>query len=194
MELTFTDFTADARLTGLDPGAAYDVEVSEDSTFMPPQGSVASYQGTLTVGRAFFAGLGYDQVGSGPVTPYGSLFPPTFELGGVDYSIVELRVGAGDFIPPAERGVLFLTFDKALPEDAAFTLTLGTTAFNSSDATVSERTYNWGAGPSLSNNASVSVGTGLHWHRGLQGRHHAGERSAPSPPPPCRRRRPSRRK
>ena len=157
VELTFSDFTADARLTGLDPGAAYDVEVGETETFMPPQGSVASYQGTLTVGRAFFAGLGYDQVGSGPVTPYGSLSPTTFELGGVDYSIVELRVGAGDFIPPAERGVLFLTFDRALPDDAAFTLTVGTTEFNSSDATVSERTYNWGGGPSLSNNDSVSV-------------------------------------
>ena len=36
VELTFSDFTAEARLTGLDPGAAYDVEVSEDSMFMPP--------------------------------------------------------------------------------------------------------------------------------------------------------------
>ena len=52
---------------------------------------------------------------------------------------------------------MFLTFDRALPDDAAFTLTVGTTEFNSSDATVSERTYNWGGGPSLSNNASVSV-------------------------------------
>ena len=78
-------------------------------------------------------------------------------VGGVEYSIVELRVGAGGFVPPNEQGKLFLTFDKALPEGAGFTLTVGTTEFNSSDATVSERTYNWGGGPSLSNNASVSV-------------------------------------
>ena len=53
--------------------------------------------------------------------------------------------------------MLFLTFDKALPEGAAFTLTLGTTAFNSSDATVSGQTYSWPGGPSLSNNDSVAV-------------------------------------
>ena len=157
VELTFSDFTAEARLTGLDPGAAYDVEVAETETFMPPQGSADSYEGTMTVGREFFAGLGYDQVGCGGICdPYGSLSPTTFELGGVEYSIVELRVGAG-FAPDDEQGKLFLTFDRALPDDAAFTLTVGTTEFNSSDATVSERTYNWGGGPSLSNNDSVSV-------------------------------------
>ena len=156
--LTFSDFTAEARLTGLDPGAAYDVEVAETETFMPPQGSAGSYQGTMTVGRAFFAGLGYDHVGcDGNCDPYGSLSPTTFEWGGVEYSIVELRVGAGGFVPSDELGKLFLTFDRALPDDAGFTLTVGTTEFNSSDATVSERTYNWGGGPSLSNNASVSV-------------------------------------
>ena len=158
VELTFSDFTAEARLTGLDPGAAYDVEVSEDSMFMPPISSAGSYEGTMTVGRTFIAGLGYDQVGcGGNCDPYGSLSPTTFELGGVEYSIVELRVGAGGFAPPDEQGKLFLTFDKALPEGAGFTLTVGTTAFNSSDATVSGQTYNWGGGPSLSNNDSVSV-------------------------------------
>ena len=50
VELTFSDFTADARLTGLDPGTAYDVEVAETEDFMPPTASVASYSGTLTVG------------------------------------------------------------------------------------------------------------------------------------------------
>ena len=157
LALTFSDFTAEARLTGLDPGAAYDVEVSEDSTFMPQPVSAGSYQGTMTVGRTFIAGLGYDQVGcGGNCDPYGSLSPTTFELGGVDYSIVELRVGGG-FAPFDEHGVLFLTFDRALLDDAAFTLTVGTMEFNSSDATVSGQTYNWGGGPSLSNNALVSV-------------------------------------
>ena len=84
VELTFSDFTADVRLTGLEPGADYDVEVSEDSMFMPPISSAGSYEGTMTVGSAFLAGRGYDQVGSGPVTPYGSLSPTTFELGGVE--------------------------------------------------------------------------------------------------------------
>ena len=37
VELTFSDFTADARLTGLDPGTDYDVEVAETADFMPPQ-------------------------------------------------------------------------------------------------------------------------------------------------------------
>ena len=160
VELTFSDFTAEARLTGLDPGAAYDVEVGESPTFMPPQGSAGSYEGTMTVGNdGGVSGIGFDQLGfSGVFDPYGSISPTTFKLGGVDHSIVELRVGVQSFlIPPDQAGKLFLTFDKALPEGAGFTLTLGTTEFNSSDATVSERTYNWDGGPSLSNNASVSV-------------------------------------
>ena len=156
VELAFSDFTAEARLTGLEPGADYDVEVSEDSMFMPPISSAGSYEGTMTVGRAFFAGLGYDQVGSGPVTPYGSLSTTTFELGGVEHSIVELRVGAG-FAPADEQGKLFLTFDRSLPDGADFTLTLGATAFNSSDASVSAQTYSWDGGPSWSNADEVDV-------------------------------------
>ena len=50
VELNFSGSIADTRLTGLDPGTAYDVEVGEDPTFMPPTASVASYTGTLTVG------------------------------------------------------------------------------------------------------------------------------------------------
>ena len=42
VKLTFSDFTAEGRLTGLDPGAAYDVEVAETEDFMPPQGTVGS--------------------------------------------------------------------------------------------------------------------------------------------------------
>ena len=64
VELTFSDFTGDARLTGLDPGTAYDVEVAETADFMPPSASVASYAGTLTVGDdGFDTSIGYDQVG-----------------------------------------------------------------------------------------------------------------------------------
>ena len=160
VELTFSDFTAEARLTGLDPGAAYDVEVGESPTFMPPQGSAGSYEGTMTVGNdGGVSGIGFDQLGfSGVFDPYGSISPTTFKLGGVDHSIVELRVGVQSFlIPPDQAGKLFLTFDKALPEGAGFTLTLGTTEFNSSDATVSGQTYSWPGGPSWSNADEVAV-------------------------------------
>ena len=157
--LTFSDFTADVKLTGLDPGAAYDVEVAETADFMPPQGSAGSYDGTLTVDNDNgLSGIGFDQLGFGGFgDPYGSLSPTTFKLGGVDHSIVELRVGVQSFLAPGQAGKLFLTFDKALPDDAAFTLTLGTTEFNSSDATVSGQTYSWPGGPSWSNNDEVAV-------------------------------------
>ena len=143
----------------MDPGAAYDVEVSEDSTFMPPQGSAGSYDGTLTVDNDNgLSGIGFDQLGfDGFGDPYGSLSPTTFKLGGVDHSIVELRVGVQSFLAPGQAGKLFLTFDKALPDGAAFTLTLGTTEFDSSDATVSDATYSWAGGPSWSNGDSVAV-------------------------------------
>ena len=36
VELTFSDFAADVRLTGLDPGTDYDVEVAENQSFTPP--------------------------------------------------------------------------------------------------------------------------------------------------------------
>ena len=42
--MTFSDFTADVRLTGLDPGAAYDMEVSEDPAFGPQTASAGSYE------------------------------------------------------------------------------------------------------------------------------------------------------
>ena len=186
VELTFSDFTAEARLTGLDPGAAYDVEVSEDSMFMPPISSVGSYEGTMTVGSAFLAGRGYDQVGSGPVTPYGSLSPTTFELGGVEHSIVELRVGAG-FAPPAEHGVLFLTFDKTLPEGVGFHAHPG-----HSGVQQQRRIYQWydlqlgwggRAGPPPTR--SRWNWTSLWWPSDQAPRW---RRPAPSPPPPCPRR------
>ena len=154
VQLTFSDFTADARLTGLEPGTAYDVEVAETADFMPPQGSAGSYQGTLTVG-VNFAGFGYDSDGFGPFPPYGSLSPTTFKLGGVDHSIAELNVGGA--VDPTRTGNLFLTFDRALPNDAAFTLTVGTTEFESSAATVSGQTYRWANGPSLTPSDSVDV-------------------------------------
>ena len=160
VELTFSDFAADVRLTGLDPGTDYDVEVAENQSLMPPQGSVGSYQGTLTVGNdSGVSGVGFDQDGyQGTFDPYGSLSPATFALGGVDHSIVELRVGVQSFfLPPGDAGKLFLTLDRALPDGVAFTLTLGTTTFNSSAATVSGQTYSWDGGPSLTNGGSVDV-------------------------------------
>ena len=66
-------------------------------------------------------------------------------------------VSVRGFAPPDQHGKLFLTFDKALPDDAAFTLTLGTTEFDSSDATVSAQTYSWDGGPSWSNREAVTV-------------------------------------
>ena len=78
VELTFSDFVADARLTGLDPGTAYDVEVAESPTFMPLPASVASYTGTLTVGDDGFIS-GYDAGFN-----VGSLSPdPTIENVGI---------------------------------------------------------------------------------------------------------------
>ena len=160
VELTFSGSTADVRLTALDPGTVYDVEVAETEDFMPPQGSAGSYQGTLTVGNDNgVSGIGFDQDGFFPASPsYGSIYPTTFELGGVDHSIVELRVGVRSFlIPLGDVGKLFLTFDKAPPDGAQFTLTLGTTEFESSDATVDGQTYSWAGGPSLTDGGSVTV-------------------------------------
>ena len=159
VQLTFSDFAADVRLTGLDPGTDYDVEVAETADFMPPQGSVGSYTGTLTVATDIDSGIGFDQAGFGGfIDPYGSLSPATFKLGGVDHSIVELLVRVPSFLfPPTEFGKLVLKFDRALPDDAPFTLTVGTAEFNSSDATVDGQTYSWANGPSLTNNDSVTV-------------------------------------
>ena len=101
-------------------------------------------------------GIGYDSEGWGGIfDPYGSLSTTAFELGGVEYSIVELRVG--DIRTPAETGKLFLRFDKPLPDGAEFTLTLGTTEFNSSGA-FSYGTYIWEGGPNWSVDAEVAVG------------------------------------
>ena len=166
VRLTFSDFAAAGRLTGLDPGTDYDVEVAETADFMPPQGSAGSYTGTLTVGadtNEFSgqpdSGIGFDQAGFGGfIDPYGSLSPTTFKLGGVDHSIVELLVRVPSFlIPTNDFGKLFLKFDRALPDDASFTLTVGTTAFNSSDATVDGQTYSWAGGPSWSVDDSITV-------------------------------------
>ena len=159
VQLTFSDFAADVRLTGLDPGTDYDVEVAETADFMPPQGSAGSYQGTMTVATDQASGIGFDQLGfGGVVDPYGSLSPTTFKLGGVDHSIIELRVAIPSFFfPSTEFGKLFLTFDRALPDGIEFTLTVGTTEFESSDATVDGNTYSWAGGPSWSVDDSVTV-------------------------------------
>ena len=193
VQLTFSDFAADVRLTGLDPGTDYDVEVAETADFMPPQSST-SYQGTMTVATDQASGIGFDQLGyGGVVDPYGSLSPTTFKLGGVDHSIVELRVAIPSFFfPSSEFGRLFLTFDKALPDGIEFTLTVGTTEFESSDATVSGQTYDWAGGPSWSVNDSVTVE--LDFTGAVPFRPKAPRWRAPSPRRPCPRRWPSRRR
>ena len=102
--------------------------------------------------------MGYDQLGwNGILDPYGSLSPTGFELGGIEHSIIELRVGGA--INPTETGKLFLTFDKALPDGAEFTLTLGTAEFTSSDgSTFFGGAYRWASGaPTWSDGEEVAV-------------------------------------
>ena len=170
VELNFSGSTADARLTGLDPGTAYDVEVGENEDFMPPSASVASYAGTLTVGDdgfGTFTGYSPDGLG-GFVDSFGSMSPdPTFEVGGVERSITELSVflyGGSDFNTPS----LNLKFDAALPFAfgqlaTEFTLTVGTTVYNSTDA---ERfgdgnEYQWLGAPTWSSGDMIAVEVGF---------------------------------
>ena len=134
VELNFSGSTADARLTGLDPGTAYDVAVAEDEEFgSPGTGGGGIYQGTLTVGDDGFGYglLGYDGTGS-IVDPYGSISPTTFEVGGIERSITALWAYP-------ESGFVYLEFDAALPttfeSTTEFTLTIGTTVYNSTAAT-----------------------------------------------------------
>ena len=167
VELTLSDFAADVRLTGLDQGAAYDVEINEDPTFMPRQASVGSYQATLTVGADDFGYVGLDLSG-GFVDPFGSISPTTFELGGVEYSIIALYPDLGELQPG---------FDKALPDGVEFTLTLGTTEFDSSDVSSGGgANYRWAGGPELVRRRSGRCAIGLHDPRGLQGGRHAARR------------------
>ena len=156
VELTFSDFTADARLTGLDPGTAYDVEVSESPTFMPLPASVASYTGTLTVGDDGFIS-GYDAGFN-----VGSLSPdPTIENVGIGVD----RFVSGLFINPFggesfDTPVLELLFDGVLDPGVEFTLTMGTTVYNSADSTDEGSTsssYTWRNVPSWSASDTVTV-------------------------------------
>ena len=139
VELTFSDFTADARLTGLEPGTAYDVEVAETEDFMPPTATVASYSGTLTVGEnetGEFAGM--DVSGHFFDDPFGSMAPdPTFSIAGYERSVIELYThpyGGPEFDQPA----LYLNFDTQFggAEEAGieFTLTVDGTEYHSADA------------------------------------------------------------
>ena len=158
VELTFSDFTADARLTGLDPGTAYDVEVSESPTFMPEPASVAIYTGTLTVGDDGFIS-GYDAGFN-----VGSLSPdPTIE----NVQIGVDRFVSGLFINPFggesfDTPVLELLFDGGLAPGVEFTLTVGTTVYNSADSTDEGSTsaassYTWRNVPSWSPSDAVTV-------------------------------------
>ena len=159
VELNFSGSTADARLTGLDPGTAYDVEVGEDPTFMPPRASSGSYTGTLTVGDGGLGLTGYDAVGcNGFCTPFGSLSPePTFEVNGVERSITQLRIfpfGGPDFNEP----YLWVVFDGSIELATEFTLTLGGTEYSSADATrQGEDLFEWPMSPGWSAEDEVAV-------------------------------------
>ena len=156
VQLTFSDFVADARLTGLDPGTAYDVEVAESPTFMPEPASVASYTGTLTVGDDGFIS-GYDAGFN-----VGSLSPdPTIENVGIGVD----RFVSGLFINPFggesfDTPVLELLFDGGLAPGVEFTLTMGTTVYNSADSTDEGSgisSYTWRNVPSWSASDAVTV-------------------------------------
>ena len=162
VELTFADLVAEARLINLEPGTDYDVELAPDEDFAPPSTSVASYSGTLTVGEDDgFGFVGYDGVGSFG-DPYGSLTQTTFTVGGVVRSINYLQThpfgGAG-----LDQQALLLEFDAALPAAVGelqtdFTLTVGTTVYNSADARrTGEAGYEWSNPPTWSENDEVTV-------------------------------------
>ncbi len=159
VELTFSGSTTDTRLTGLDPGTAYDVEVGEDPTFMPPRASSGSYTGTLTVGDSGLGITGYDAVGcNGFCTPFGSLSPePTFEVNGVERSITQLRIfpfGGPGFNEP----YLWVVFDGSIELATEFTLTLGGTEYSSADATrQGEDLFEWPMSPGWSADDEVAV-------------------------------------
>ena len=160
VELNFSGSTADTRLTGLDPGTAYDVEVGEDPTFMPPSASVPGYAGTLTVADDGTGILGMDLTGfySGP---YGSISPSSFEVGGSEREITALYIhpyGGPDFDLPA----LYLEFDIAFGgSNIEWTLTIGTAVYNSTDATRVGSAYEWLASSTWAAEDMVAVVIGF---------------------------------
>ena len=160
VELTFSGSTTDARLTGLDPGTAYDVEVGEDATFTPPSASVPGYAGTLTVADDGTGILGMDVTGFYS-DPYGSISPSNFEVGGSEREITALYIhpyGGPDFDLPA----LYLEFDTAFGgSNTEFTLTIGTTVYNSTDATRVVTGYEWLASSTWSEDDMVAVAIGF---------------------------------
>ena len=176
VELTFSGSgsTADARLEDLDPGTAYDVEVGEDPTFMPPSASVPGYAGTLTVADDGTGFIGMD-VSEYYGDPYGSISPSSFEVGGTEREITALLIhpyGGPDFDQPT----LSLLFDTGFGGSNIewFTLTVGTTVYNSTDATLQWRRLRVADVLDLGRRRHGHGGNRFHGGRALQGRHHAG--------------------
>ena len=164
VELNFSGSTADTRLTGLDPGTAYDVEVGEDPTFMPPSASVPGYAGTLTVGEDDGGGgiLGMDVSGSFG-DPYGSISPSEFTVGGTEREIVVLlrHTYAG---PAFDQPALYLEFDIGFGGSIVeFTLTVDGTEYHSADASREGfgLGWEWPLPPSWSKDDMVAVAIGF---------------------------------
>ena len=157
--LTFSGST-DVALSELDPGTVYDVQVDQDPEFpsnfgfvrpalpvgswleqfgaftTPPLPPTLAFEAEMTVGLDTTSGFaGFNNEG-------GSLSATTFEVGGIVYT-----VGQADIVTAAPASWAFLV-DPALPFDS-FTLTVGSTELQSSNATTVDATngrqYLWSA-------------------------------------------------
>ena len=136
------------------------MEVGEDATFMPPSASVPGYAGTLTVADDGTGILGMD-VTEVYSDPYGSISPSSFEVGGTERDITALYIhpyGGPDFDLPA----LYLEFDTGFDgSNIEWTLTIGTTVYNSTDATREGSGYEWLASSTWAAEDMVAVEIGF---------------------------------
>ena len=145
--------TADARLTELEPGTVYDVEVAETADFMPPTETSVAYTGTLTVAAGGGGFVGYDSL-----FDQGSMSPdPIFEVGGIETILETLQVHpytGPDFNTPALQMTIYLP-----PGGTEFTLTVDGTVYSSADADATSEpgSFLWPMLPSWSAGDTVAV-------------------------------------